>query len=258
LTLCPALAGATNFEACVNDAKQNNSVVMADGYTAYKCDATTAEKLTARPDECPDGAKPLLRNLARKYRQLDDGLYTSLSWKAGRCLGSCETRSYDSKDTTYFCEVRIYADDGKPVETGPDAAPGISRRKAPTDFGRRPWRPAWYPPEPDRPAPERRWTWHSSPRTYRPDYYGRPDYDARPEYARRPSYYGRPPYSGEDYSDRSGYLSRTYSGRDYSGKDYLSREYSRRSDYFDRPDYYPGRYHYDPRPDETRPDCDCR
>jgi hypothetical protein len=138
LALCfalyPAIAGATNYDVCVSEARTNHTDTAAEGYASYKCEGTTAEKLTARPDECTDGGalKPALRSLVRKSRQLDDGLYTSLTWIAGRCTGACETRSYDSKDTTYLCEVRVYAGDGRPADTRPAATRPAETRPAET------------------------------------------------------------------------------------------------------------------------------
>jgi hypothetical protein len=124
-TLYPAVASAANFDLCVNEAKTNHSDTAAAGYTSYKCEGTTAEKLAARPDECAGGPKPSLRNLTRKSQQMDDGLYTVLSWTAGKCSGSCKTRSYDTKDTNYLCELRIYGDDSRPpADNNRELAPG--------------------------------------------------------------------------------------------------------------------------------------
>jgi hypothetical protein len=236
LTLCPALAGATNFEACVDDAKANNKVTTAEGYAAYKCTAKRAEKLAAGPDECPGGIKPALRSLTRKSDQLDDGLYTILSWTAGKCSGWCETRSYDSKDTTYSCEVRIYEDDGKSAETTPEAAPtpDSGEHQASTDVRRRQRRPAWHPLYGGRPAPERKSTWQSPSRAYtrRSGYYGRPDYHPQPDDYPKPHYVGRPGYYGRP----------EYPGRDFPGRDYSSRS-----------DYYPRRDPYS----RPIPYCDC-
>ena len=155
LTLYPAIASATNFDVCVNEAKANHNDTTADGYTSYKCEGTTAEKLSARPDECTGGAKPPLGRLIRKPNQLDDGFSLKLSWIAGKCGGSCEMRSYDSKDTTYLCEVRVYSDDVRPAETGREQAPPAAgpgpvandlrhQRRLPQPG------PAWSPPPPRR------------------------------------------------------------------------------------------------------------
>jgi hypothetical protein len=205
LMLCPAIANATNFEVCVNEAKTNHNDTTAEGYTSYKCEGTTAEKLLARPDECPGGTKPSLRSLVRKSKQLDDGLYSSLSWTAGKCVGSCETRSYDTKDPTYLCEVRVYGDGGssategnperlapgpsagqdslRPRPGGPDAgSPGPGRRQAANEAGlrRRPSLagPAWSPRPPRRYSHYNRYS----------------DYSHRgPSYSRRPWFEPPPP-----------------------------------------------------------------
>jgi hypothetical protein len=197
LMLCPAIANATNFEVCVNEAKTNHNDTTAEGYTSYKCEGTTAEKLLARPDECPGGAKPSLRSLARKSRQFDDGLWSSLSWTAGKCVGSCETRSYDSKDPTYLCEVRVY-DDGRPAAEsnreplppgpgpgslrprpgGPDAGgPGPGSRQAANEARLRrrppPAGPAWSPPP-------RRYSDYNRYSRYGPSFSRRPWFEQPP------------------------------------------------------------------------------
>ncbi len=135
LILYPAIASATNFDVCVNEAKTNHNDTAGDGFTSYKCEGATAEKLSARPDECTGGAKPSLRSLARKSRQLDDGLYSSMSWTAGKCVGSCEMRSYDSQNTTYLCEVRVYSDVAKPAPPASRPAPESEREPLPPGPG---------------------------------------------------------------------------------------------------------------------------
>jgi hypothetical protein len=151
LALCPAIANATNFEVCVNEAKTNHNDAPAEGYASYKCEGTTAEKLLARPDECPGGTKPSLRNLVRKSRQFDDGVWSSLSWTAGKCVGMCETRSYDSKEPTYLCEVRVYGDDARPAaeSNGERPAPG----PGPGSLRPRPGGPRLGGPGPGGPSP---------------------------------------------------------------------------------------------------------
>lgn len=167
LALYPAIACATNFDVCVNEAKANHNDTAADGFTSYKCEGTTAEKLSARPDECTGGAKPPLGRLIRKSNQLDDGFYSKLSWTAGKCGGSCEMRSYDSQDTTYLCEVLVYSDDARPAETGREQAPLAGPGPAANDLRHRrrllPRGPAWSPP------PPRRYS-----------HYGRPSFVRRP------------------------------------------------------------------------------
>jgi hypothetical protein len=151
-TLSPAIASATNFDLCVNEAKTNHAETAEAGYTVYKCEGMTAEKLAARPDECAGGAKPLLRSLSRKVQQFDDGLYAIMSWTAGKCTGSCKTRSYDSRDTNYLCEVRIYGDGGPPTESNRQRmAPGPGAASQETPGPPAPGPPA---PAPGGPAPD--------------------------------------------------------------------------------------------------------
>jgi hypothetical protein len=124
VALYPAAATATNFETCMTEAKTNHTDAVAEGYTAYTCEGTTAEKLLARPDECEAGSpKPLLSSLNRQKKQFEYGLYSQLTWRAGRCSGSCEAQSYDSKDTTYKCELRVY-------NSGPAPPTGVNREPA--------------------------------------------------------------------------------------------------------------------------------
>jgi hypothetical protein len=130
LAVHPAVAAANNFEDCVDSAKQNNNETAADNYSAYKCEGTIAEKLSARPDECPGGSKPAVDRLqrGRVMRQLEDGLYLRLSWKVEKCSGVCETTSYVSKDATHLCEVRIYNGNGQTSERVAEQAPGSGSR----------------------------------------------------------------------------------------------------------------------------------
>ena len=153
LAFLPATArAATNFDACVDDARQTGSVTT-EGYVSYRCESTTAEKLSARPDACPvGGMKPALRNLARRQQQLDDGLVTTVSWTAGRCAGSCVMRSFDFKDTSYACEVRIYSHDFVPHDFGP-------RDAGPDESGPRESGPREVPRVADEPSP-RHWPPH--------------------------------------------------------------------------------------------------
>jgi hypothetical protein len=216
--LCPAIANATNFEVCVNEANTNQHAMPAEGYTSFKCEGTTAEKLLARPDECPGGTKPSLRSLIRKSKQFDDGFWSSVSWTAGKCVGSCETRSYDSKDTTYLCEVRVYGDDSRPAAEsnrerpapggpgslrprpgspgpgGPDAGgPGPGGRQADARLRRRPPPPGpvWSPRPPRRYSQYR----YSDYSRYGPGFSGRPGFEPPPdpyyeEYRQPPNYEG--------------------------------------------------------------------
>jgi hypothetical protein len=185
LVLYPAVAGATNFDACVTDAKTSHNETAGTGYSSYKCEGTTAEKLSARPDECGGGQKPPLSSLVRKKQQFDDGLWSQLSWRAGKCSGSCEMRSYDSKDTHYQCEVKIYTNGAAPptdvirepapreggegpgTDTGPDTGPDTAATPRPgrshevrLRSRRRLERPErWPPPERWEPPPPRQYTY---------------------------------------------------------------------------------------------------
>src|SRR5262249_47573867 len=151
LTLYPVAVGATNFEACINEATQNSSATIADGYTSYKCEGVTAERLSARPDECPGGTKPALRSLglARTSRQLEDGLNMSLTWAVGQCTGSCDMQANNSRDTTYHCEVRVYGNSLPPETAG----------KPPENAGRPSWPPGRPPENASRPPGNPRPPW---------------------------------------------------------------------------------------------------
>lgn len=103
-----APAHATNFDACVDEAKQYHNDAMSESYASYRCEGKIAERLFARPDECPGGVKPTLKSLVEKTKRLDDGVYRRLTWTAGKCSGLCEARVFDSKDATFLCELRIH------------------------------------------------------------------------------------------------------------------------------------------------------
>jgi hypothetical protein len=109
----------------MTEAKTKHNDAAAEGYAIYTCEGTTAEKLLARPDECEAGRpKPPLASLKRDRAQKDDGQYSQLIWRAGKCSGVCESRSYDSKDTTYKCELRVYANGpAPPTEVNREPAP---------------------------------------------------------------------------------------------------------------------------------------
>jgi hypothetical protein len=111
MAMCSGLASAqqhvSNFEACVNEAKQRHADSTTDTYSSYKCDGATAQKLVARPDECSGDAKPSLTRIERKSKPLEDGLYLRMTWRTQVCAGLCETRLYnDTRETSYLCEVR--------------------------------------------------------------------------------------------------------------------------------------------------------
>jgi hypothetical protein len=253
LTLYPAIATAGNFDACVNDAKQTDSVTTADGYVSYRCENATAEKLSARPDECPAGnVKPPLRSLVRTQTQLDDGLLTSLSWRAGRCSGSCEMRSFDSREATYNCEVRIYNGDESPAETPRNQPPAAGDRQATPQ----PRRLRSFPPRysrlaagryPDRPHPVRPPFYADRPDyPIRPSLYGdRPDYPRRPPlYAERPDYPRRPP----PYAERPIYPDRPPPYAERPDYPRWPPFYAERPDYPGRPPLYADRPDYPYRP----------
>jgi hypothetical protein len=228
LMLYPAIAAATNFDACVNDATQAGSVTTADGYISYRCENTTAEKLSARPEECPVGnVKPPLRSLVRTQTQVDDGLLMSLSWRAGRCSGSCEMRSFVSKGAAYNCEVRIYSDDATPAEAGRGPAPAAGDRQAANEPGRPRWSPRRYSRLAARRYPDR-------PYPVRPPFYSdRQDYPIRSRlYSVRPDY----PIGAPLYADRPDYP-------------YRLPDYPVRSDYPERPPMYSDRFDYPYYPD---------
>lgn len=155
LSLYPAIAAATNFDVCVNEAKANHNDTTVDNYTSYKCEGSTAEKLAARPDECPGGQKPSDRSLSRKTKPLPDGLYSSLRWRAGKCEGMCESVSSNSKDTTYTCTLKIFSDGSGTAENAPpdnsrEAGPPAPRQVSNDGGGRRrrslaARSPAWSP-----------------------------------------------------------------------------------------------------------------
>ena len=123
LAMCSGIANAqqqlTNFDTCVSEAQQRHADSTMENYLSFKCDGITAQKLAARPDQCNDDAKPSLRNIERKFRQLADGLYLRMIWRTHVCAGMCETRIYnDGRDTNYLCEVRRHIE-GRVVRDDP-------------------------------------------------------------------------------------------------------------------------------------------
>lgn len=217
LSLLPTVAGAANFDTCMNDAMQAGSVTT-DGYVSYHCANATAEKLSARPDECPVGhVRPALKSLVRRQQQLDDGLLTTVAWTAGRCTGSCVMRSFDSQETTYACEVRIYSHDPEPAPPEPpspqvteEPSPRPLHRPAPRypqpagdDHPHRHRYPDRYadgspPPDDWRPPPRPRF-WSDGPR--RPRFWWGPDWDGPrpPPYSPVPRFPERPPWGVDGY-----------------------------------------------------------
>jgi hypothetical protein len=147
----------SNFDACVNDARQKRTDSTMENYTSFKCDGVTAQKLAARPDECSADVRPSANRIERRSRQLGDGLYLRMIWRTQVCAGMCEIRFYnDSRDPSYLCEVRRHIGESRL---------GESRR--PDDDDRPP--PRYNRRYPDYPPP-RRWVWreYDEPAPYRP------------------------------------------------------------------------------------------
>jgi hypothetical protein len=115
-----AQEGASNFDACVSEAKQRHTDAIMETYFSYKCDGVIAQRLAARPDQCGADVRPSRSRIQRSSRQLEDGLYLRMIWRTGVCAGMCETRIYsDARETRYLCEVRRHI-----VGTGvPDGGP---------------------------------------------------------------------------------------------------------------------------------------
>jgi hypothetical protein len=178
MAVCTGIASAqeqvSNFEACVSEAKQKHSDAVMANYLSYKCDGATAQRLAARPDQCDADVKPSLRNVERRSRQLEDGLYQRIVWRTAACAGMCETRIYnDSRDTNYLCEVRRHTEDratyygppprntyygrdadenppqrrviyGPAIRTYDQSAPSVYRRRAPESERERLVEERWY------------------------------------------------------------------------------------------------------------------
>jgi hypothetical protein len=98
---------ASNFDACVSEARQRHTDSVMETYFSYKCDGVIAQRLAARPDQCGGDVRPSRSRIERSSRQLEDGLYLRMIWRTGVCAGMCETRFYtDVRETRYLCEVR--------------------------------------------------------------------------------------------------------------------------------------------------------
>jgi hypothetical protein len=146
----------TSFEACVSEARLNHADAVMPTYVSYKCGGATAQKLAARPDQCALDGRPLLRNIERRSRQLDDGLYMRTIWRTEVCAGLCETRVYnDGRETSYSCEVRRHLEGSVPQYSPQPRNTGYYERDG---YGYPPGRVYYYYDEPpargyDRPVP---------------------------------------------------------------------------------------------------------
>jgi hypothetical protein len=236
MATCSGIAGAqeslSNFEACVAEGKQRHTDAAMENYLSYKCDGAAAQRLAARPDQCVADVKPSLRNVERRSRQLNDGLYQRIIWRTDACAGMCETRFYtDARDTSYLCEVRRHLEARIP-QNGPQPLrnTGYYRRYVED-----------YPPPP-------RYTYGPAARTYEQPRY----YVVRPRTAERwyyiePGRYVEYRYPG-DYADddrREDYRRDDYRTDGYRGDDYRRDDYRRSDDRADddRGDGY-RRYEY--------------
>jgi hypothetical protein len=229
MAMCSGIAGAqaplSNFEACVAEARQGRTDSAMQNYLSFKCGGPTAERLAARPDQCAGDVRPKIRNVERRSRQLDDGLYLRIVWRTDVCAGMCETRFYtDARETNYLCEVRRH------LESRFRQNYGWSLRNADYD------RP--YADEYPRPPPPR-WTYGPAARSYEQPRH----YVSRPRVTER-WYYVEPDwnrqYRPSDYADdrRDDYRRDDYRRDDY---DYEYRRGGDRAD--DRRDGYL-RYEY--------------
>jgi hypothetical protein len=197
IAMCSGMAGAqaplSHFEACVAEARQRHTDSAMENYLSFKCDGATAERLAARPDQCAGDVRPSLRNVERRSRQLDDGLYLRIVWRTDVCAGMCETRFYtDARETNYLCEVRRHREARFRLNSG------WPLRNA--DYYR-PYADE-YPP----PPPPPRWTYEPAVRSdEQPRYYiSRPRVTERWYYVEPGWYRERRPseYAGDDRRDR--------------------------------------------------------
>jgi hypothetical protein len=218
IAMCSGIAGAqtprSNFEACVTEARQKHTDSAMENYLSFKCDGATAERLAARPDQCAGDVRPLLRNVERRSRQLDDGLYRRIVWRTDMCAGMCETRFYtDARETNYLCEVRRHLESrvrqnyGRPLRNADYYQP----------YGEE------YPP-PSAP----RWTYGPAVKSYEQPRYSRPRVTERWYYV-EPGWYRE--YRPSDYADddrRDDYRRDDYSRDDYRRDDYRRDDYDYR------------------------------
>jgi hypothetical protein len=201
MATCSGMAGAqeplSNFEACVAEARDRHTDSAMENYLSFKCDGPSAQRLAARPDQCAADVRPSLRNVERRERQLDDGLYLRIIWRTSVCAGMCETRLYnDSRDTNYLCEVRRHLEERALRNYGPPPRnAGYDPRYADDDP---PSRPTYSGPAPRRYEPPPRY-YVSRPRVTERWYYVEPG--RYREYRYDPNGYADDEHR-DDYKDR--------------------------------------------------------
>jgi hypothetical protein len=222
MAMCCGIAGGqerlSNFEACIAEARQGHTDSVMENYLSFKCDGAAAERLAARPDQCAGDVRPSLRDVERRSRQLDDGLYLRITWRTDVCAGMCETRLYnDARETNYLCEVRRHLEARIPLNYGqPLRNAGYYRRDADE-----------YPPPPPR------WTYEPAVRSSEAprDSVSRPRLLERGYYAKPGWYRKYRPRDDADDERRDGYRRDEYGYRrgddraDDRGDGYLRYEY---------------------------------
>jgi hypothetical protein len=222
MAMCCGIAGAqdhvSNFETCISEAKQKHADATMETYLSYKCDGSTAQRLAARPDQCAADVKPALRNIERRSRQLEDGLYLRMIWRTEVCAGMCETRFYnDARETSYLCEVRRHTA-GRVAQDGGQTLRNTGYQRYVNDYQQ-----------------DRRYG--PAVRRYEQPYYSSrrriPEIEAGYPVTERwyyvqPGWYREYRYPG-DYADdrRDDYRRDDDVGDDYRRDDYRSDEYSR-------------------------------
>jgi hypothetical protein len=236
--MCSGIAGAqapvSNFDACVAEARQRHTDSAMENYLSFKCDGAKAERLASRPDQCFGEVRPSLRNVERRSRQLDDGLYLRITWRTDACAGMCETRFYtDGRETNYLCEVRRH------LETRFRQNYGRLLRNADYDRPYADESPPFADEYPPLPAP--RWTYGPALRS-----------DEQPRY-----YISRPRATERWYYVEPGWY-REYRPSDRADDDRRGGDYRRddyRRDGYRRDDYRRDEYDYrrgDDRADDRR------
>ncbi len=215
-----AQAPLSNFDACVAEARQSHRDSAMENYFSFKCDGAKAERLASRPDQCSGDVRPSLRNVERRSRQLDDGLYLRIIWRTDACAGMCETRFYtDGRETNYLCEVRRHRE-----------------ARVRQNYGRPPRNPDYYRPDADEypPLPVPRWTYGPASRSdEQPRYYISGPRATERWYYVEPGWYREYRSSDRADGDRRGNDYRRDDDRrdDDRWDDYRSRDDSRRDEY---------------------------